>query len=433
MEKVRITIFIMTALCLLFSCATTPPDNQQETAVAHIEEDRGDQIDLSIYVENKNSRAYEVAEHYMEAHPDVYIEILPVKNTSDVYIGEPNGLYINTLRRELADGDAPDLIWAPSLPYQEFIDNGWILDLAPYIGQAENLKDENYYTNFFEAYRYGDGIYSFPISIMLFVTMVGSRQEVLTALEAPVEKRSWDFEDFAAIAEKSFDNEDIVSLFDLNRARFIDLFLVRQLMNRIDRRTKTVDLADPSFTALLEGGKKVINMGDTIVLADDFDINTLPQFIESRKIIFKTIFSLMAAWDIDYLDSKFFENKGIIFPFMEDLNTGLYPIEGYAVNAGSDRIDLAWDFLLFWAEHDSKITFPRGFSIKRSVTGEAIGETKSDVSGILENVNRQAYDYELKDLFKVLKPIIEDYLSNNLSTEDTAEKLEEAVTGHMNW
>lgn len=391
-----------------------------------------DMIDISIYVPHHTSGFFDVAERFMEAHPSVVVNVYPISGDRVHSISEYK--YINDLRREFKDDSAPDIIWAPSLPFQEFVDNGWIYDMQSFIEDDADFSDANYYLNFLDAYRYNGGIYALPFSILSNCTMIGGNKKLLDELGIAPENTKWSIEDLLAAGEIVAGDDRFVSMIDLNRSSFLNLFVYRQLFSRIDRHNGMINLSDSSFKSLLEGVKTLLGLGDTILLPDDFDFSSSKDLIKQNKILFNTLFMLSGGWEMAQFNDQLFNSDGVFYPFMDTRNSGFMVHEGFAINTNSKNPYLSWEFLRF--AMDQKDIFPTGFSINRSIADSSMTkvnlEEKKVLKGILENINRQMYDYTLQGLFKELEPILDEYFDTDTSVDQTVTALEEVVKKYLN-
>lgn len=107
-------------------------------------------------------------EEFMERHPDIKIEM--VSNPRSLGTGYGNVMAWYATRA--ASQAMPDIFWVHNWNSGELIENGFVLDLSPYIDRDTSFNKDEFPALSWGAWQRGERIYGIPTAYTAYVPMV---------------------------------------------------------------------------------------------------------------------------------------------------------------------------------------------------------------------------------------------------------------------
>lgn len=141
--------------------------------------------------------------------------------------------YLNT---KLISSDAPDVVIINYNFFQNYVDNGLLLNLTDYFGNEITMKKDDYLESVLNAFVYEDGVYAVPKSFAIGTLMIRKENEEYPA--------PWDIDSFLTYLEK---NPQTALEYDGNKYGVLDLCLRYGLDRYIDFEKGVSYFSDSDF------------------------------------------------------------------------------------------------------------------------------------------------------------------------------------------
>ncbi|WP_194095945.1 ABC transporter substrate-binding protein [Marivivens aquimaris] len=111
------------------------------------------QVELDLWtIDDPGEYHYVMADEFMEAHPDIKINVRTVQFED----------MVNDLARGVASGDAPDITYIDNPEVALFASRGLLLDLSDYIEASDVVNAEDIFPGPLSSVTYEGGIYGLP-------------------------------------------------------------------------------------------------------------------------------------------------------------------------------------------------------------------------------------------------------------------------------
>lgn len=125
---------------------------------------------------------YVMAEEFMEAHPDIKVNVRTVQFQD----------MVNDLARGIASGDAPDITYIDNPEVALFASRGLLLDLSPFIEASEVVKTEDIFPGPLSSVTYEGGIYGLPRGANTIALYYNADMFEAAGLDPDAPPRTWD-------------------------------------------------------------------------------------------------------------------------------------------------------------------------------------------------------------------------------------------------
>lgn len=344
--------------------------------------------------------------------------------------------YIDRIPGELMAGKGADIYANVNLDFAAIGEQGYLCNLADWIAADPDISDETYYTNIWRAgFNTGD-VYSFPMFMMSM--SFGADVDV-----PEIEGKNLNWEEFFEATKGISKNGVLLGLSDR------DIFL-RRFEDRyerfIDDKNKTQSLDSPDMIALLTQCKEWSKQGLCI-----------PDNADNYKDIYDNAFIKEYGCDINALTNVRAQNNNMgDNPYWYDIPTDtgkidkankLLTTDNVCINAASPHKGTAWKFIKFLltkdvqatgfllsinreaaADHISKLlTSCIGYSAQNNDAEQAIQETEA----VLDAISVLPRKAGLTGIEKIVSKESTRYFANEVSAEEAAKKMAEAVSLYM--
>lgn len=390
---------------------------------------------------------------FEEKYPDMKVNLNVFFNGTDTAVVENGSVemssrpagqtredYITWLNTQLMSGDADDIvITSVGLPLGHYETMGVFEDLTPYLEAAEEINEENYYMNIFDAYRTEDGkLYELPISATAVPTFLYQRDVIENTGIDPTEGKEAITWREALDAAKALYNASTLENSFMNEPRAIvgDL-LTKQVMASVDYGTGEVHLDK----------EKVLEKLAVFEELKDFEM--MPEDFDYRNHSFYKFYDLAYMPDINAAVDVVTGNYKHIQWKHDDGNVYLCPyyVYDYGINSKSENKALAWEFLRFLVSEEAQTlpSCPNAGVNKAGLKARVEAQfpmyypeaTEEDVQKAVETVDGwvsqiTAYQPEDTDLIQLSEGTFAEFCAGECSAEEMAERLEERLLQYMN-
>lgn len=242
------------------------------------------------------------------------------------------------LSKELISGEAPDIIMVDNYSdYMKLEDKGVYADLYEFMENDEDLNKDDIIPNIREMMETDGHLYSFPNTFSI--------STVIAKTEHVGEKENWTIDEYLDARrnlpekmEPEINNESKMSrLLDFNLGMFIE------------REKAECNFDSDEFIKLLEYCDEAPYDPETEEYHESSDeelIKEALKYIEDRALLYPTYWS---GYDTYYYDIYgTFDGAPVTRvgkPSLDGKGTTVSIGGGYAINANSDKKELAWEFL----------------------------------------------------------------------------------------
>jgi maltose-binding protein MalE len=388
------------------------------------------------------------AERFMAIHPDVEIIVNDFDNDTERF---------NTqVRAQLMSGIADDIIDSSTFPYIELASRGLFVDIFPLMQNDPNFNEDDFFMNVFHGVKYRGRLYAFPINFGY--ALVGVNNMFSDEL---VER----FRQYDVISNRQI--LDLYLDFPDNGGRFVGFnfdvvnIIAGSIREFIDFETNTANLNNDEFIKLLIDAKNGTNPQKAI---DNLLGYTITSGFVTREDLVENIQRYLFFY-------TFAPNTlQVFFPHTEDeefthfipLATDSGEIKTYTnqflINAGSENIELAWEFLKFLVTDEAHANLFIGFNIPlkrenlRNLAPDFIsrgiqllrrtdfiieGETEDIVDNIISTIENwsempmQAQHSLGSNLNEMIFETVTNFYNGILTAEQTAELLQNRVSLYL--
>ena len=323
------------------------------------------------------------------------------------------------MNNDIVTGNMPDILVVNSnMPIENYIAKGWLADINDFIKKDEELSQEEFVQNVFDAYSVKGKLYyvipSFYVSTMIAKTsIVGDRT-------------SWTMSDMIEL-QKSLP-EGTKMMEDMTRSNFLNSILMYCGNDFIDVETGKCTFDSEAFIDLIEYAK---TFPEELVYDDSYWEtwweNSQSQYREDRTILMSAYISSVTNFRYN-LNGTFGEEVSYIgFPTSSGgMGAFVSYNDAYCISAKSRNKDGAWEFLRYYLTDEYQESDNRySFSIQKDIFEEEAQKAMERPYWIDENGNKQEYDdtYYMNGEVIVIEPLTQeqvDKLVNYIYTIDNA-------------
>ena len=466
---------LLIVLFILTGCVgkqMTEVEKPAETLAANsvIETEKVDTLEPKKSLEVSNE-ASEKRVLTISADENDYPDIEVVVNKYNISGNEEK--YISQLSSALMGGTADDVFILQRDMFTKFGESPYVYDLNKLMENNSTFNKDDYYTNIMEAFGINGKLPVIPDNIdMGFTGIAGEFKNKTTPIF--IEFDTVKYSDLIEMYN-SLDSKDKSNIY-LSSANVT--FISAILSNAIDYENKTCEFNNGNFVKLLESSKNISNPQTNAAKPGAY---YLPKWgstlVDNYPYLFGFAYYMKALCFCDdyVLETNYGMNYDVIEdpaghfadfkPLTDEAGNALLEYNGYfAINAHSPNIDLAWEFIKFTLTEESKGRYNNQHSdyivlskernerltkenliyhIKKCVSGNAkLKDSEAEQITLtdqqLDDVNKTAQRYlaycELPARFWIRKlptgteQILNDYISNKITAEQTAEQFQNKVS-----
>lgn len=463
-------ISILLSVCILSSCAAGEKNN---TINGNIVKDTNKRT-LRIATSQSDPTPHQ----FKIAHPEIEVEITTFDLNTEL------DKYQSTLSTQLMSGNAPDVFILRDQAYKRFASTDYIYDINKLIETDSSFNYENYYGNIMEAFEVNGKLPVWPniVDYMLFVGINKDFKDMIDSAYFNKDTISYrEMLDVYSGLDESIKAE--YALFEGN-----NIYAATNLSGLIDYDNKKSDFDNDYYIALLEearlsadkkytyNGKGPSYLGIYDRWFNSYGIQGYPYVFCITLVACKSLFlpekeDYVLHTDLGYgTDSlegptgKFIDIK----PFVD--NNGKIYISSssfYGINANSDNLELAWEYLKFSLTdkanivsnlHINSLNLNKEINekymiddlthyIKRAVSGEPklsdmeaekivlTEEQQKDVTRTAEKLLsycKMPATVLFQELPENTYDILKSFNEGRLSAEQAAEQMQDKVTLYFN-
>ena len=410
------------------------------------------ELTISVY---QSDEWLEVAvEKFEELHPDVKISVHSFysEENPDMYssggegdmgvrpTGQTREDYIARLNTQIMSGEAEDLIVTSlGIPVEKYIQMGVFEDLSPYLEKSEEINEENYYMNIFEACRAKDGgLYQFPLSAMAVPLMVFDTELMEdTGVKLPEGTNRVTWREGLDMAKEMYDTTTLPGTYMPDANAVVGNLFSKAAMDAIDYKEGKVEFNRERMLDLL---KVYVELADykTDTQQSSEDVNHVPFRIAYRPDVEWALDIVAYGMPVEACQWEYDDGKVYLCPY--------YALD-FGINSASPNKDTAWEFLKFlvsdeiqtlpslpWAGVNRKGLQAR---VKGALgTNEETEYTEEQKQAVFELVEKwvmeiDAYRQEDTDLITLTEGVLAQFKDGNLSAYETLDDLENKLTQFM--
>lgn len=265
------------------------------------------------------------------------------------------------LQNDMTAGIVADLICVDGVPYESFCNKGIFMDLSD---RASGLTNDDYFTSFFDALRYGDKLYRIGFSYSVNTLMAKS--------SAVGGKSGISVKEFMDILNSL--PKDAAAFEDLSRDSAVYMLITNNLNAFVDAGKGTCSFDSPEFIQLLEmcmsypeESRDYANMSDSDW--EKYWAEQAYQYIND-KVLFRNIYmsDIRSTYNEQF---QYFDDEPVTFvgyPTMQEGSNGgrFAPNFTVAISANTDYADQCWDFLSYMLSDEYQDSLNWSFPVKRS-------------------------------------------------------------------
>jgi len=180
--QILTSLLLIGGFCLACRPAMGPPWGQPEATQGPVE--------IMLLSFQPDGGPNLLVEDFMERHPDITVTSYPARRW-----GWGREL-VNRLRQEATESSEeiaiPDVVQAPADFLASLGQEGYLLDIAPFMYGQESLNPDDFYPELIEPFRLGDQLFVLPVSIDLVMLFYNAKLFAEKGVAPPTAEWTWD-------------------------------------------------------------------------------------------------------------------------------------------------------------------------------------------------------------------------------------------------
>ena len=384
-------------------------------------------------------------ERFTAIHPDVEIVLNRYNNDWQRYNMQVSA--------ELLAGTADDIIDAALFPFFNFADRGFLVDIYQLMRNDPDFNKDDYFMNVFYGMKYNGGLYAFPTEFGYDVVGVNNMfsdelVEMFRQYDTISYRQLLDL--FLGLPDNGGHflgfNMDVLNIADANFIDFIDL------------ENNTANFDSDEFIGLIEDAKAATNPQKA--MDGELGLRLCGGVIPKARLVehsYNYLFFLAGSHSLQ-----------VFFPHLrEEVFTHFIPLttsngeimthsnHQFLINAASENIDLAWEFLKFLTTDEVLNSNISGnIPVKREMVrvsippkvenafnfiatfetapSESVADISEYVIAILDRYNempmRDSQNIHDRRLLGILTEIIIEFYHDFLTAEQAATELQNRIS-----
>lgn len=370
-----------------------------------------DEITLMNYAQPQEKAILDnVIKRYEETHPGTKVKFISV--TGDEYASKIQAL--------LASNQLPDVFYLGPESVRQYVDNGKVLNLTPYIKDAKGVNFNDLYESAVDTYRYdgvtlgkGDAIYALPKDFGPFALAYNKTLFKRYGIPLPSKTDPYTWVEFIKVCEKLTNNRDTFGT-GLNIHWAFIQFVWGNGTDFLDETKTKVNITDPKFTEALQFWANMTLGGEidgykfkpvTPSASQSQSLDTYQRWLKGELGFFPA-----GPWDLAAFAALPFEFDLIPWPVHTAANqTATYRGGvGWAVSAASKNPGKAAELALYLsADYEANKMFceqdlqvPNLKSLANDYANKGRPDNRREFINIIEKTGRQwPYDFTYNRLW----------------------------------
>lgn len=288
------------------------------------------------------------------------------------------------LNNDVTTGKMPDILITESLPVENYIAKGLLLDIGKMIEEDEELSQTEFVTNVFDAYSV-DG--------KLYFVIPGFTVNTMVAKESVVgDKTSWTMNDMLELQKSLPEGTNMIG--ELTRAGFFSTMMQFCGSDFVDVDTGKCDFDSEQFIRIMEFAKTLPEELGEDYFGEDYWENYESQYRDGRTILCRTTIGRIR--DINYTYNGNFGGDMAFIGFPTENGSGSYvsASECYAISSKSHYKEGAWEFLRYYLteEYQSQTENRWGMPVSKKYFDEMAKQGTQRPYYLNEDGTKEEYD-----------------------------------------
>jgi len=384
--------------------------------------------ELTIYAHSSyNIFDYTLINEFNKEYPNVHVNVIGKDNII-------NEEYQTKATVALMSGTAGDIMELFLLPYFDYVQNGLLENLYPYMENDPTFRMEDYYTNIFETLEYKDQLYGMPLGFRYNCyrfneTILKNNQIDISQMNTVNYKNIFDIYHQISNSDKNVILSRMMSRMDIETDEYSSYF---------NQKSNKVNFDSAEFISYLNEMKN-ISWPDTDsqqIYYDNYRIALQDNELCSRFI---------SAYN-DPRNAKVFNSQIMTEVLPSSASNGDKPFwlgtSPLAITSASQNKELAWMFLRFCIEERTiedlelgNTYFIDGYPINRNNTlkqlEKAFGADNKEAINKIDIWNSERNCTDIRsannDLLYAVSKITDEFYADRVTAEECAEQIQERV------
>ncbi|NLO40555.1 MAG: extracellular solute-binding protein [Ruminiclostridium sp.] len=314
-----------------------------------------DTVPLTLSVPSSNRMIDVAVSSFNKENPGYRITVEQVGDTKRK--GKYDEQYINTLGTELMSGLGPDILSVEGLPYEKYAEKGMLVDLSQMMEEDKTFKNNNYYTNLFDAMKQDGKLFVMPVNVSGIAML--SNKKLLSEKKVSFDPANWTWESFHTMTAHSSDGSGVYIV----PPDTANIILMGAYQRFIDVKNKKASFDTGEFEKMLEMAK---GFGMNTEKMSSDGISSLIETAARGRVMFSPQvigeFMMLSASKVA-LDGEF----GVHNMPDESQRGGSFKCnEVFAINGSTKYREQAWDFIkILLSDEIQSLDELKGFPVSK--------------------------------------------------------------------
>lgn len=286
------------------------------------------------------------------------------------------------LNNDIVTGNMPDILITSGLPVENYISKGLLADIGKMIEKDEELSQQEYVQNVFDAYSVDGKLYyvipSFNVNTMMGKTsIVGDRT-------------SWTMADMLELQATLPEGTNMIG--ELVRSSFIYMMMQYCGSDFVDVSTGKCNFDSSNFITMLEFAKSLPEELGEDYYGEDYWMNYESQYRDNRTILANLYVGSIK--NCNYSINGYFGEPVSFIGFPTESGQGAYveARESYAISARSNFTEGAWEFVRYYLTEEYQSELDWGLPVVKKVFVEKAQEARERPYYLDEKGEKVEYD-----------------------------------------
>lgn len=255
------------------------------------------------------------------------------------------------LKAEIMAGNVPDIICLDSLPADELIESGYLVDLYPLLDADEELSRDDLFPSILACLETDDGKLYRTCSSFQINTIVGASSVVGY-------EPGWTYDEFKAAYDLMPDDCDVFDVYTTQSA-ILSSLLSLEMSNLVNWETGECFFNTEAFTDMLEFTAQFPSEFDWENY--DYSEETGTRIASGRQMLLQTY--IYDFWDFRVYPMYFGGEATFIGWPSSTGNGSMFVLNSgaYAIGSTTEHLDVAWDFVKTFLTEEYQTDYVWGF------------------------------------------------------------------------
>ncbi|MCH5341171.1 MAG: extracellular solute-binding protein [Acetatifactor sp.] len=310
---------------------------------------------------------------------------ITIKDYSEYNSYEDNEAGQTKLNNDIITGGMPDILVADAyntenIPIENYIAKGWLADINDFIKKDEELSQEEFLQNVFDAYSVKGKLY-YVIPSFYVNTMVAKSSIV-------GDRTSWTMSDMMELQKSLPEGTSMME--NMTRSNFFSTMLRYCGNDFIDVETGKCTFDSEAFIDLMEFAK---SLPEKIEYEENWWMHYETQYREDRTILMSAYINSISGFNYT-LNGTFGEDISYVgFPTTGGMGAFLNYNMAYCISSKSKNKDGAWEFLRYYLTDEYQESNNRyNFSVQKDIFEEEAQEALERPYWIDKDGNKEYHD-----------------------------------------